>query len=208
MVNFLPVTCNSAFSRQIETRRKLVEQASSLSGMSEEIGQAGCLPHFCPAICDKIKSNNQTIMSLHTPDLTKFPPRSPRVRLGGYVILPRMLDKGRATVAGKNGEYHYACPLDQRFLEYVGIDPEKLKKQLDKGDGEVLEWIEKNAKHKHSPEEIAAWSELAEKRVPMDVESREFFNGLHKAAGPKREDIATWFDVLDLDDYVTFGGKA
>jgi hypothetical protein len=40
-------------------------------------------------------------MSLHTPDLTKQPPRSARVRLGGYVILPRMLDKGRATIAGK-----------------------------------------------------------------------------------------------------------
>ena len=51
----------------------------------------------------------------NSPDLTKQPPRSPRVRLGGYVILPRMLDKGRATVAGKNGEYHYACPLDRRF---------------------------------------------------------------------------------------------
>jgi len=62
-------------------------------------------------------------MSLHTPDLTKFPPRSPRVRLGGYVILPRMLDKGRATLAGKHGEYHYACPLDQAFLDFVGIDP-------------------------------------------------------------------------------------
>jgi hypothetical protein len=23
-----------------------------------------------------------------------------------------------------------------------------------------------------------------------------------------REDIKTWFDLLDLDDYVTFGGKA
>ena len=30
-----------------------------------------------------------------TPDLRQRPPRSPRVRLGGYVILPRMLDKGR-----------------------------------------------------------------------------------------------------------------
>ena len=46
----------------------------------------------------------------NAPDLTQRPPRSPRVRLGGYVILPRMLDKGRATVAGKHGEYHYACP--------------------------------------------------------------------------------------------------
>jgi hypothetical protein len=59
----------------------------------------------------------------NSPDLTKQPPRSPRVRLGGYVILPRMLDKGRATVAGKHGEYRYACPLDGRFLEFAGIIP-------------------------------------------------------------------------------------
>jgi hypothetical protein len=147
-------------------------------------------------------------MSLHTPDLTQHPPRSPRVRLGGYVILPRCLDKGRATLAGKNGEYHYACPLDQRFLEFTGIAPEELKQQLAKSDGEVLEWIEKNAKHKHSPQEIAAWSAFMEQRVPADVESRDFLNGIHKSVGPNREDIATWFDALDLDDFVSFGGKA
>jgi hypothetical protein len=147
-------------------------------------------------------------MSLHTPDLTKFPPRSPRVRLGGYVILPRMLDKGRATLAGKNGEYHYACPLDQRFLEFAGIDPEALKKELPKSDTEVLAWIEQHAKHKRLEQEIAAWSAAAEQRAPADVASREFFNGLHQAAAPKREDIVTWFDLLDADDFVTFGGKA
>jgi len=147
-------------------------------------------------------------MSLHTPDLTKFPPRSARVRLGGYVILPRCLDKGRATLAGKNGEYHYACPLDQRFLTFAGIDPEELKKQLNKSDGEVLEWIEANAKHKHSELEIAAWSEFAEKRVPTDVESRGYYNEQVSKIAPKREDIGTWFDWLDLDDFVTFGGKA
>jgi hypothetical protein len=31
---------------------------------------------------------------------------------------------------------------------------------------------------------------------------------LHKKGAPKREDLATWFDVLDMDDFVTFGGKA
>ena len=147
-------------------------------------------------------------MSLHTPDLTKFPPRSPRVRLGGYVILPRMLDKGRATLAGKNGEYHYACPLDERFLEFAGIDPKALKKELARSDTEVLAWIGKHARHNRSPQEIAAWSAFAEQRVPADVESREFFNGIHKSVAPKREDIATWFDVLDLDDFASFGGKA
>jgi hypothetical protein len=143
-------------------------------------------------------------------DLTKHPPRSPRVRLGGFVILPRMLDKGRATLAEKNADYHYACPLDQRFLDFTGVDPEALKKELaaNKGDGEILQWIQANAKHKRSEGEVLAWSTWQEQRAPSDAESREYFNGLHKQAAPNREDIATWFDLLDVDDYVSFGGKA
>jgi hypothetical protein len=33
-----------------------------------------------------------------------------RVRLGGFAILARMLDKGRATLVKKNGEYNYNSP--------------------------------------------------------------------------------------------------
>jgi hypothetical protein len=145
----------------------------------------------------------------NAPDLTKCSPRSPRVRLGGYAILPRMLDKGRATIAGKNGEYHYACPLDQRFLTFVGADPAALKKQLaaGKSDGEILIWIEKNAKIKHTESEIQAWTAFQEQRAPSDTDSRAFFQETQSKIGPKREDISSWFDLLDLDDYVTFGGK-
>jgi hypothetical protein len=149
-------------------------------------------------------------MSLkNAPDLTQHPPRSPRVRLGGYAILPRMLDKGRATINGKNGEYHFNCPLDQRFLGFVGIDAEAVKSELaaGKGDGEILEWIEKNAKFKRTEPEVHAWSLFAEGRVPGDVESRAYFNDLASKASSKREDIGTWFELLDLDDYVSFGGK-
>jgi hypothetical protein len=149
-------------------------------------------------------------MNIYAPDLTKQPPRSPRVRLGGFALLPRCLDKGRATIAGKNGEYHYACPLDMRFLEFVGINPEALKQQIaaGKGDWEILEWIQNNATHKRTPSEVAAWSHYQEQRAPEDTESRAFFNELHSKAAAHREDIATWFDLLDLDDYVSFGGKA
>ncbi len=129
------------------------------------------------------------------------------MRLGGYVILPRMLDKGRATVAGKHGEYHYACPLDEGFLEFVGIDSKALKMELNKSDTEILKWIQKKAKHKRTGPEIAAWSAWQEQRAPDNPDSREYFNGLHKNAAPRRTDIVTWFDVLDLDDYVSFGGK-
>jgi hypothetical protein len=145
----------------------------------------------------------------NAPDLTKRPPRSARVRLGGYVILPRMLDKGRALIAGKHGEYHYACPMDLRLLDFVGITADALKKQLatGKGDGEMLAWIQKNGKNKRADSEIAAWSAHAEQRAPSDAESREYFNELQTKAAPKREDLSTWFDLLDVDDYVSFGGQ-
>lgn len=148
-------------------------------------------------------------MALNAPDLTKQAPRSPRVRLGGYTILARVLDKGRAAIAGKQGEYKYACPLDQRFLEFAGIDPEALKQQLaaGKSDGEILEWINANSTAKPGAPDIAVWSAQQEQRVPTDPDSRKFFNDLHTGIAPKRDDIATWFDLLDLDDYVSFGGK-
>lgn len=150
-------------------------------------------------------------MSLTSPDLSKQPPRSARVRLGGYVILPRMLDKGRATIAGKNGEYHYNCPLDQQFLNFAGIDAEALKAELaaGKSDTEILGWIQSNAKSPRAPWEIDAWTTFQDRRGPdSDAETLEFFAGYVKQFTTVREDIRSWFDVLDVDDFVSFGGKA
>ena len=56
-------------------------------------------------------------------DLTQRPPRSFRVRLGNYVILARMLDKGRATLAKKNGEYNYNSATDQRLVNFLALIP-------------------------------------------------------------------------------------
>ncbi|NBT89371.1 MAG: DUF5069 domain-containing protein [Verrucomicrobia bacterium] len=144
------------------------------------------------------------------PDLTVRAPRSPRVRLGGYVILPRMLDKCRATLAGKNGEYSYNCPLDQYFLKFAGIDPEALQKQVAAGlgDGALLGWIQENQKHPRSGQEIDAWSDYMNRRAPASVEQRERMNQYQSGAAKDREDITTWFDVLDLDDFASFGGPA
>ena len=149
-------------------------------------------------------------MEISAPDLTQRPPRSPRVRLGGYVMLPRLLDKGRAALAGRHGEYHYNCPLDQHFFTFCGIDPEALQAELAKGKGDhdMLEWIIANARAKHSMPEILAWSAYHVERVPTDLESREFFNTYHAQLAPHRTDIMNWFDILDVDDHVTFGGKA
>jgi hypothetical protein len=144
-------------------------------------------------------------------DLTTRPPRSPKTRLGGYVLLPRMLDKGRATIVGKNGEYHYNCPLDQHILNFLGLDPEKLLAELKtgKGDGEILEWISQNAKHKRAAWEVQQWSDYHDSRGPdSDAETFQWFAEYVGKLSKTREDIKTWADALDLDDYVSFGGKA
>lgn len=144
-------------------------------------------------------------------NLTQRPPRSPRVRLGGYVLLPRMLDKCRAEIAGTPGEYHYNCPLDQHILKFAGIDAEALKAEVAKGlgDGEILDWINANSPAPRSPWEIAQWSEYQEKRGPdSDAETLGFFAEYAGKISKSREDIRSWADLLDLDDYVTFGGKA
>jgi len=144
-------------------------------------------------------------------NLTQRAPRSPRVRLGGYVLLPRLLDKCRAELAGTNGEYHYNCPMDQRFFNFTGVDAEALKAEVAKGwgDGELLAWIEANAAVKHGDHEIAQWSSYRESAVPSDNESRGFVSSIvTNAGGASREDVGTWFEMLDFDDHVSFGGKA
>lgn len=163
-----------------------------------------------------MKTNNKKASAsgaatLSAPDLTQRPPRSPRSRLGGYALLPRMLDKGRATLAGTIGEYKFNCPLDKRFVSFVGIDAEKLLAELKKGkgDGEILEWIQANAKHKREAWEIEQWSDYMDRRGPdSDAETFQFFGEYVAKLSKTREDIKTWADALDLDDFVSFGGKA
>ena len=144
-------------------------------------------------------------------DLTQRPPRSFRVRLSNCVVLARMLDKGRATLAGKNGEYHYNCSTDQRLVQFLGFDPDALLKELatHKGDGEILEWVQAHSKTPRSPWEIEAWSAFMEKRAPdSDAETLAFFAEHLGRLSKTREDVKTWFEFGELDDYVSFGGKA
>ena len=111
----------------------------------------------------------------------------------------------------KQGENHYNCPLDQHLLNYLGLDPDGLMVEIKagKGDGELLEWVFANAKRKHAAWEIDQWSSFQDKRGPDgDIETLEFFAERVGSFSKTREDIKGWFDLLDLDDHVTFGGKA
>jgi len=144
------------------------------------------------------------------PDLTKRAPRSMRVRLGGFALLPRILDKCRATLAGTQGEFNYDCPLDQHFLRFAGIDADALTARVARGggDGEILAWILENSTTQPTPWSIAQWSTYHDQRGPDgDVETLEYFTSAVAKLSRTREDVRSWADLLDLDDHVTFGGQ-
>jgi hypothetical protein len=144
-------------------------------------------------------------------DLTQRPPRGFRVRLGGLVILARMLDKGRATLAGKNGDYEYLTSIDEHLVRFLEFDPEALLKELStgKGDWEILQWIKANSKSPRQPWEIEAFSSFMDRYEPdSDPETLTVFQGYFKNFPDGRADLKTWFDVLELDDYISYGGKA
>lgn len=149
-------------------------------------------------------------MNYAAPDLTQHPPRSARVRLGGFVHFARLLDKARAHVAGATGEYIWNCPLDQRFFAFTGVTADGVLAAVKegRGDTEMLEWLMANLQPKRQLWEIVAWSQWLENLGPGDVQRHKVFSEEIAAKAPKRDDIRTFFDRLDMDDYVSFGGKA
>ncbi len=146
-------------------------------------------------------------MNYSAPDLNQHPPRSVRVRLGGFAHLARLLDKGRATAANKAGSYKYNCPLDRNFFDFTGIDHEASMAELKQGksDTEMLAWV--RAATKRTPSEVYHWSKWLEQHGPGGAGGHEWMAESIKATAGDRDDIRSFADLLDLDDYVSFGGK-
>ena len=70
-------------------------------------------------------------------DLTREAPRSPRVRLGGYSILGRTLDKCRALIGGNIGEYHFDCPLDNMLFSFKAVSGTDFKAEVENGKSDA-----------------------------------------------------------------------
>ena len=100
-----------------------------------------------------------------------------------------------------------AIPIGQ----FLGFDPDALLKELatGKSDGEILEWVQAHSKTPRAPWEIEAWSAFMDKRTPdTDAETLASFAEHLGKLSKAREDVKTFFEFGELDDYVSFGGKA
>ena len=143
---------------------------------------------------------------MNTPkDLTKEAPRSPRNRLADYALLARMIDKGRADLEGKVGEYHFACPLDQMLFQFKGVDAGDVRTLLGSGatDEAIATWFDSHGTPRSS-EEIQGWSAGIEGYLPyQNPEKKDWFAGECVRLNLKPE-TTTLFDYLDTDDVATF----
>jgi Domain of unknown function (DUF5069) len=140
-----------------------------------------------------------------TKDLTKEAPRGPREKVGGYILPGRAIDKGRATLAGKVGEYHFDCPLDNMLFGFKEVKGEDVKKLLASGssDEEIASWLDSHGAKK-SAAEIKTWADGVEGYKPFeDPEKKDWFAGECGKLGidPAK---STLFDMLETDDRVSY----
>lgn len=134
-------------------------------------------------------------------DLTKEAPRSPRVRVGGYAILGRTIDKCRALVAGNIGEYHFDCPLDNTLFGFKGVKGNDFKAQIENGasDQQMAEWLDQ-AGEKKTLDEMKRWGDEVEaSSLYNNPEKRDYFIEECKKLGLDPAKTTT-FNWLEADD--------
>ena len=152
-----------------------------------------------PTQTENIQPFNITIKNL-----TKEPPRSPRLRIGGFAIIARTIDKCRAAISGNIGEYHFDCPLDNMLFGWKGIKGADFKAYVAEGrtDAEIAMWVSKQGTPKTELETLA-WSDM--------VTAFNYAGQPDKKGWLEKENIrlglskdASLFDMLDADDKASF----
>ncbi len=139
-------------------------------------------------------------------DLTKQAPRSPYEQINGFAILPRAIDKCRASIAGTNGDYHSNCPLDQVLFAFKGIDAAEFKAYVGEGhsDEEIGQWVMEHGKAM-TADEISAWSNAfrTDFSYATHPDKKDWFAGECAKLGLDPA-TTTLFDYLEVDDKATF----
>ena len=135
--------------------------------------------------------------------MQKLRPRSPYEKLGGYVHLPRLIDKAKLHRKGLLDGYNYkTVGFDKHLLAFLRIKGdafEDVANELD-DDSAILDWVNKNSA-KHSPEEIEHWNETMIARHPDTAAKKaRFVHFLKEAGGAGRKDIRTYFDLIEFDE--------
>lgn len=137
----------------------------------------------------------------------ELPLRSPREKLGGYVILPRLIDKVRLHALGALPSDYVrnllkpGLTLDGRFLKFTGFAADALEGAIlaAQTDELVLAWVDEHAAI-HSDAEKHAWSEKAAAFRPDPRVAKFLMVSLPDLATSLDITLYTLFDLIDMDE--------
>lgn len=135
--------------------------------------------------------------------MRRLHPRSPYKKLGGYVHLPRLIDKARLHRKGLLDGYNYkTVGFDKHLLAFLKLDGdafEEIANQFD-DDEAILDWVGKNGA-RNSAETIEQWNHAMISRHPDTAAKKaRFLHFLKEAGGEGRKDIRTYFDLIEFDE--------
>lgn len=133
--------------------------------------------------------------------------RSPRQTLGGYVILPRLIDKVRLHARGELPADYFPQllggdgTLDRRFLAFAGLDAEALRAAIlaAADDAAVLAWIERHAAP-HTDADKRAWAETIDAYRPDPERAQRRALRYPQVAARFNVGLLSVFDLIDLDE--------
>jgi len=130
-------------------------------------------------------------------------PRSPYEKLGGYVHLPRLIDKARLHRRGLLNGYNYkTVGFDKHLLAFLKLNGDAFEEAANRlnSDDQILKWLEQHGA-KHSSQEIEEWNQAMIARQPDTAEKKaRFLHFLKEAGGKGRTDIRTYFDLIEFDE--------
>lgn len=132
-------------------------------------------------------------------DLRIRPPRGPRERLDGLVLMPRTIDKIRATLPGGHlGPYHVMPGMSQMLLTIIEVQLPALRDAILRasGDDDVAAWLHTHANISQYDRANVVLTEWRHEFIPG--EHRMHFESLYPEYLRSRYPVA--FDLIEADD--------
>ncbi len=130
-------------------------------------------------------------------------PRSPYERLGGYVHLPRLIDKAKLHRKGLLNGYNYkTVGFDKHLLAFLELNPDEFEEAANRlaSDSAILKWVEEKGAS-HTAESIEDWNQAMISRYPDSaIKKARFLHVLKESGGEGRPDIRTYFDLIEFDE--------
>ncbi len=135
--------------------------------------------------------------------MERLHPRSPYEKLGGYVHLPRLIDKAKLHREGLLNGYNYkTVGFDKHLLAFLKIDGDTFEETVHRleNDDVILQWVQKNCV-RHSVDAIEQWNQAMISRHPDTAAKKaRFTHFLKESGGNGRKDIRTYFDLIEFDE--------